>query len=59
MEFLKEDTELIIPKISSKLYTKSINDTLNKILNQENNKNINNINIKDNLRYLKEKKEKI
>lgn len=59
MEFLKEDCQFIIPKISSNLYTTSINDTLNEIISQDKNKRISNFNENYNLRNLKEKKEKL
>ena len=58
MEFLKEDCQFIIPKISSDLYTISINDTLNEIINQDKYKNISNFNQNYNLRNLKEKTDK-
>ena len=63
MELIKELATLIIPKISAKLYVKSINETLYDKFEQDmkkENKNESFINEKEELRFLKEKeKDKI
>ena len=53
MEFIKEYSKLIIPKISSNLYTHNISQTLNDLIEKDKNKNKN----KKYYRNLKEEKE--